>query len=168
MRKLGLWAVRPKRSTSKPHPAHKIYPYLEATAHKSLDIAGGDSSTGDPGSCPDHRIECLDGFTRPLAKHNDVRMASGNRTIKRQDGNGVVAVGSRLRGMGFGLPISRAGRWWSQTALRTSGDDHSPPYEAASSAVSSIGMSCDGREPAARHYRNPSPAWLRNSSASRT
>ena len=28
MRKLGLWAVRPKRNTSKPHPGHKIYPYL--------------------------------------------------------------------------------------------------------------------------------------------
>ncbi len=28
MRKLGLWAVRPKRDTSKPHPAHKVYPYL--------------------------------------------------------------------------------------------------------------------------------------------
>ena len=28
MRKLGLWAVRPKRNTSKPHPEHKIYPYL--------------------------------------------------------------------------------------------------------------------------------------------
>ena len=28
MRKLGLWAVRPKRNTSKPNPAHKIYPYL--------------------------------------------------------------------------------------------------------------------------------------------
>src|SRR5260370_24986504 len=28
MRKLGLWAVRPKRNTSKQHPAHKVYPYL--------------------------------------------------------------------------------------------------------------------------------------------
>src|SRR5438034_11081211 len=28
MRKLGLWAVRPKRSTSKPHPEQKVYPYL--------------------------------------------------------------------------------------------------------------------------------------------
>ena len=28
MQRLGLWAVRPKRNTSKPHPAHKIYPYL--------------------------------------------------------------------------------------------------------------------------------------------
>jgi putative transposase len=28
MQKLGLWAVRPKRNTSKPHPAHRIYPYL--------------------------------------------------------------------------------------------------------------------------------------------
>jgi putative transposase len=28
MQKLGLWAVRPKRNTSKPHPAHKTYPYL--------------------------------------------------------------------------------------------------------------------------------------------
>ena len=28
MRKLGLSAVRPKRNTSKPHPGHKIYPYL--------------------------------------------------------------------------------------------------------------------------------------------
>src|SRR6201993_2169844 len=28
MRKLGLWAVRPKRNTSKPHPGHKVYPYL--------------------------------------------------------------------------------------------------------------------------------------------
>ena len=28
MRKLGLWAVGPKPNTSRPHPAHKIYPYL--------------------------------------------------------------------------------------------------------------------------------------------
>jgi putative transposase len=28
MRKLGLWAVRPKRSTSKRHLGHKVYPYL--------------------------------------------------------------------------------------------------------------------------------------------
>jgi putative transposase len=28
MRKLGLWAVRPKRNTSKQHPGHKVYPYL--------------------------------------------------------------------------------------------------------------------------------------------
>src|SRR5437899_13073770 len=28
MRRLGLWAVRPKRNTSKPNPAHKVYPYL--------------------------------------------------------------------------------------------------------------------------------------------
>jgi len=28
MRKLGLWAVGPKPKTSKPHPEHKIYPYL--------------------------------------------------------------------------------------------------------------------------------------------
>jgi putative transposase len=28
MKKLGLWAVRPKRNTSKRHPKHKVYPYL--------------------------------------------------------------------------------------------------------------------------------------------
>jgi transposase InsO family protein len=28
MRKLGLWAVRPKRNTSKRHPEHQVYPYL--------------------------------------------------------------------------------------------------------------------------------------------
>jgi putative transposase len=28
MRKLGLCAITPKHNTSKPHPAHKIYPYL--------------------------------------------------------------------------------------------------------------------------------------------
>ena len=28
MRKLGLWAVRPKRNTSKRHPGHKVYSYL--------------------------------------------------------------------------------------------------------------------------------------------
>src|ERR1700730_16526889 len=28
MRNLGLWAVRPKRNTSKRHPGHKVYPYL--------------------------------------------------------------------------------------------------------------------------------------------
>src|ERR1700692_2542577 len=28
MRKLGLCAIRPKRNTSRPHPEHKIYPYL--------------------------------------------------------------------------------------------------------------------------------------------
>jgi transposase InsO family protein len=28
VRKLALWAVRPKRNTSKRHPEHKVYPYL--------------------------------------------------------------------------------------------------------------------------------------------
>jgi putative transposase len=28
MKKLGLWAIGPKPDTSKPHPAHKVYPYL--------------------------------------------------------------------------------------------------------------------------------------------
>ena len=28
MRKLGLWAIRPKRNTSKRAPRHKVYPYL--------------------------------------------------------------------------------------------------------------------------------------------
>src|SRR5712671_1238473 len=28
MKKLGLWAVRLKRNTSKRHPGHKVYPYL--------------------------------------------------------------------------------------------------------------------------------------------
>src|SRR5947209_8751396 len=28
MRKLGLWAVRTKRNTSKRHPGHQVYPYL--------------------------------------------------------------------------------------------------------------------------------------------
>src|SRR2546423_13168975 len=28
MKKLGLWAVRPIRNTSKRHPEHKVYPYL--------------------------------------------------------------------------------------------------------------------------------------------
>jgi putative transposase len=28
MRKLGLWAVRPKRNTSKRYPERKVYPYL--------------------------------------------------------------------------------------------------------------------------------------------
>jgi putative transposase len=28
MRKLGLWAVGPRRDTSRPHPAHTAYPYL--------------------------------------------------------------------------------------------------------------------------------------------
>src|SRR5260370_38621780 len=28
MKKLGLWAGRPKRNTSKRHPEHKVYPYL--------------------------------------------------------------------------------------------------------------------------------------------
>jgi hypothetical protein len=28
MRKLALWAVRPKRNASKRHPGHQVYPYL--------------------------------------------------------------------------------------------------------------------------------------------
>ena len=28
IRKLGLWAVRPKRNTTKRHPEHQVYPYL--------------------------------------------------------------------------------------------------------------------------------------------
>ena len=30
MRKLGLWAVRPKRNTSKRHPEHQVYPVPSA------------------------------------------------------------------------------------------------------------------------------------------
>src|SRR6267143_3356508 len=37
MRKLGLWAVMPKRNTSKRHPGHKIYPYL--LRDKTIDRA---------------------------------------------------------------------------------------------------------------------------------
>ncbi|HET6842938.1 MAG TPA: IS3 family transposase [Candidatus Angelobacter sp.] len=37
MRKLGLWAVRPKRNTSKRHPGHKVYPYL--LRDKTIDRA---------------------------------------------------------------------------------------------------------------------------------
>ena len=37
MRKLGLWAVRPKRNTSKRHPGHKVYPYL--LRDKTIDQA---------------------------------------------------------------------------------------------------------------------------------
>jgi putative transposase len=40
MRKLGLWAVRPKRNTSKPHPEHTIYPYL---------LRGQDDRPAEPG-----------------------------------------------------------------------------------------------------------------------
>src|SRR5580692_605112 len=39
MRKLGLWAVRPKRNTSKRHPGHKVYPYL---------LRGKDDRPGEP------------------------------------------------------------------------------------------------------------------------
>lgn len=28
MRKMGLWAVGPRRNTSRPHPAHPVHPYL--------------------------------------------------------------------------------------------------------------------------------------------
>src|ERR1700742_1521613 len=37
MKKLGLWAVRPKRNTSKRHPGHKVYPYLLRS--KTIDRA---------------------------------------------------------------------------------------------------------------------------------
>ena len=33
MKKLGLWAVGPKPNTSKPHPEHKVYPYLLRGLH---------------------------------------------------------------------------------------------------------------------------------------
>lgn len=35
MRKLALCAIRPKRNISKPHPEHKIYPYL--LRNKTID-----------------------------------------------------------------------------------------------------------------------------------
>ena len=37
IRKLGLWAVRPKRNTSKRHSGHKVYPYL--LCGKTIDRA---------------------------------------------------------------------------------------------------------------------------------
>ncbi len=33
MKKLGLWAIGPKPDTSKPHPEHKVYPYLLRGLH---------------------------------------------------------------------------------------------------------------------------------------
>jgi hypothetical protein len=42
MRKLGLWAVRPKRSTSKPQPAHKVYPYLLRQDDRPAEPGVGD------------------------------------------------------------------------------------------------------------------------------
>ena len=64
MKKLGLWAVRPKRNTSKRHPEHKVYPYL--LRGKTIDqpnqvwaacskgfCTWSRSSTGQPaGYCP--------------------------------------------------------------------------------------------------------------------
>jgi transposase len=41
MRKLGLWAVRPKRNTSKRHPEHKVYPYHCRTGSPGVDRAPG-------------------------------------------------------------------------------------------------------------------------------
>ena len=40
MRKLGLWAVRPKRNTSRRHPGYKVYPYPSARQ---------DDRPGEPG-----------------------------------------------------------------------------------------------------------------------
>jgi putative transposase len=67
IRKLGLWAVRLKRNTTKPHPGHKVYPYLlrgktidQANQVWAADITypcGRDfctwsrSSTGRPDEC---------------------------------------------------------------------------------------------------------------------
>jgi len=47
MRELGLWAVRPKRNTSKRHPEHKVYPYLLRgrtidQANRSRSLSGVD------------------------------------------------------------------------------------------------------------------------------
>ena len=48
MRKLGLWAVRPKRNTSKRHPEHKVYPYLRGGYGKQWDLRQPDVSNKDP------------------------------------------------------------------------------------------------------------------------
>jgi putative transposase len=50
MRKLGLWAVRPKQNTSKPQPAHKVYPYV--LRGKTIDKP----NQGPP--CPSSAITC--------------------------------------------------------------------------------------------------------------
>ena len=53
MKKLGLWAVRPKRNTSKRHPEHKVYPYLNLVlcarySHFSDSRAGQSTWPGEP------------------------------------------------------------------------------------------------------------------------
>ena len=49
MRKLGLWAVRPTRNTSKRHPGHKVYPYLlrGKTIDRANQVWGADITWGD-------------------------------------------------------------------------------------------------------------------------
>lgn len=44
MKKLGLWAVGPKPDTSKPHPGHKVYPYLL----RGLERSHGRTTSGPP------------------------------------------------------------------------------------------------------------------------
>jgi putative transposase len=54
MRKLGLSAIRPKRNTSKPHPEHKVYPYL--LRDKTID---------QPNQCgqrTSHTSRCVEDF----------------------------------------------------------------------------------------------------------
>jgi transposase InsO family protein len=69
MKKLGLWAVTPKPDTSRPHPEHKVYPYLlrglvhrpaePGVGHRhhlhpdaeGLSCTWSPSSTGRPGGC---------------------------------------------------------------------------------------------------------------------
>ena len=58
MKKLGLWAVRPKRNTSKRHPEHKVYPYLLRVNRQSLDC--GKIWSRDPAMC--NGSGCLDSF----------------------------------------------------------------------------------------------------------
>jgi len=116
MRKLGLCAVTPKRNTSKPHPEHKIYPYLLSgkTIDQPNQVWAADITsellTPDIGCCKNVR------FWRPGARQGAgapavaaVRLAGeagkaspmrgGGRTanrMRRREPGKVVAVLSRL------------------------------------------------------------------------
>ena len=91
MRKLGLWAVRPKRNTSKRHPGHKVYPYFCAARRSTSRTKHGPltsptspcdrgfctwsrSSTGHPASAVVAAVEhahagfCVEALSEALAR----------------------------------------------------------------------------------------------------
>src|SRR5713101_7314384 len=150
MRKLGLWAVRPKRNTSKPNPAHKVYPYLlrgktidQPNQVWATDITPAFAGAGSTSRCArgfctwsrsstGRRDGCCPGGCRTRSR----RGSASRRSARRSPGSAspVASIPTKARNS----PATSSRRCCGSTGSRSAWTD------AGAATITSSSSACGG------------------------